>query len=74
MSNTGDENHSKSETTTWNAIHFYAVRRSISTFSKAKFTLTFRSIDDGQYVTSPVRLGSRADSFYEYLLCVLVPH
>lgn len=28
------------------------------------------SIDDGQYITSPVRLGSRADSFYEYLLQV----
>ncbi|GLB43628.1 putative glycosyl hydrolase 47 family protein [Lyophyllum shimeji] len=28
----------------------------------------FMSVDEGQYVTSAIRLGSRGDSYYEYLL------
>ncbi|KAF8079215.1 glycoside hydrolase [Lyophyllum atratum] len=28
----------------------------------------FMSVEEGQYVTSAIRLGSRGDSFYEYLL------
>lgn len=27
---------------------------------------------DGEFVLSPIRLGSRGDSYYEYLLCVLL--
>ncbi|KAF5385358.1 hypothetical protein D9615_001018 [Tricholomella constricta] len=33
----------------------------------------FMSVEEGRYVTSAIRLGSRGDSFYEYLLFKLKP-
>ncbi|KXN85750.1 Mannosyl-oligosaccharide 1,2-alpha-mannosidase MNS3, partial [Leucoagaricus sp. SymC.cos] len=57
---------------TGNPIYWEKAEKVLEVIHKARLphgiASIFMSIDDGQYVTSPVRLGSRADSFYEYLL------
>ncbi|KAF5352330.1 hypothetical protein D9756_006155 [Leucocoprinus leucothites] len=57
---------------TGNPIYWVKAEKVMEMIHKARLphglASIFMDIEDGQYITSPVRLGSRADSFYEYLL------
>lgn len=60
-----------SETSTWSCTHLHRVRvidELARTILISIFTISPRS---GRYLTTPIRLGSRGDSYYEYLLLVL---
>ncbi|KAJ3572182.1 hypothetical protein NP233_g3263 [Leucocoprinus birnbaumii] len=57
---------------TGNPIYWEKAEKVMEVIHKARLphgmASIFIDIEDGEYITSPVRLGSRADSFYEYLL------
>ena len=62
----GHESDQERSHAPWAGVYIHDVGPSI----ELAITLTnlFLSADDGKFVTSAIRLGSRGDSYYEYLL------
>ena len=66
---TGDAHHESSPIAPWPGIYIHEVRYARQSFEALVFhTYILPSINEGTFAMSPIRLGSRGDSYYEYLL------
>ena len=62
-----------SETSTWSCTHLYRVRGIDNLANTILISVSILSPESGRYRTASIRLGSRGDSYYEYLLLALGP-